>query len=148
MKPSTHYFKEAVVRDGVTYQHVVGLNEEYDWRLILDLSENPSWQFVSVRHPVVWHFARKKRGLFSHIRPCRCPFCRTRLRDWEDRFPDGRAVTVALPDKPRSLELWHDDETVCPGCGSRVGICHPDLSPALPAASRPRLTEGGRTVRK
>ena len=142
MKPSTHYFKEAVVRDGVTYQHVIGLNEEYDWRLILDLSENPSWQFISLKRPVVWHFAAKKRGLFSRVKPCRCPFCRERLRDCEDRWPDGKTTTVKLPDTPRSFELWHDEETVCPGCGARVGICRPDLSPALPSVRLPRLNEG------
>ena len=140
MKPSTHFFKEAVIRNGVRYQHVIGLNEEYDWRLILDLSDNPSWQFISVRRPIVWNSARKKRGLFSPR--IRCPHCSAVLYDMEDRYPDGRASTVLLPDKPRSFELWHDDEVLCPGCGARVGICHPDLSPALPSSARPRLNAG------
>lgn len=138
MKPSTHYFKESVVRDGVRYQHVVGLNEEYDWRLILNLSDDPSWQFVTVKKPPVCRFPTEKRGLSRLLdkrAKYRCPRCHARLNDCEDRYPDGNARFFCLPARPSSFELWHDDDAHCPHCRARLGINLP-MSPALPAPAR------------
>ena len=144
MKPSTHYFKESVLKDGVRYQHVIGLNEEYDWRLILDLSEDPSWQFITVKKPPICRFPDRRRGLAKLTKLLekrtvyRCPKCRTRLYDCEARYPDGSAHVFLLPSRPSSFELWHDDDAHCPCCHARLGINLPS-APALPAPKRAGL---------
>lgn len=138
MKPSTHYFKESVYRDGVRYQHVIGLNEEYDWRLILDLTGDPAWQFITVKKPPVLRFPKEKKGLSGLFRKrtvYRCPCCRARLKACEERYPDGDARLFSLPAKPASFELWHDDDLHCPHCRARLGISLP-ATPALPAPAR------------
>ena len=136
----THYFKEAVVENGVKYQHVVGLNEVYDWRLILDLAGDPAWQLVTLKRPPVCRFPGEKRR-FSLLRPkVRCPGCGNRMRECEDRYPDGVGSAFLLPSRPRRLELWHDDEAVCGHCGARVGMTL--RRPALPApAKKPSLAK-------
>ena len=138
MKPSTHYFKESVYRDGVRYQHVIGLNEEYDWRLILDLTGDPAWQIITVKKPPVLRFPREQRGLTGLFRKrtvYRCPCCHGRLKACEERYPDGEARLFPLPQKPASFELWHDDDLHCPRCRARLGI-NLLSTPALPAPGR------------
>ena len=148
MKSPTHFFKESVYRDGVRYQHVIGLNEEYDWRLILDLTGDPAWQFITVKKPPVLRFprgggpSRNTRGfmrLFVKKTVYRCPCCHTRLKACEDRYPDGQARLFPLPPRPSSFELWHDDDLHCPHCRARLGINLPS-APSLPAPGQPRLT--------
>jgi|GEM_PF-2792904 len=146
MKPSTHYFKESIVRDGVRYQHVIGLNEEYDWRLILDLTDNPAWQLVTVKKPSACRFPREKRGflrLFEKRAKYRCPHCHERLASCEDDYPDGRARLFVLPRTAASFEPWHDEETRCPGCGARLGVVLPSV-PALPTPARRDRLHAGR----
>ena len=138
MKPSTHYFKESVYRDGVRYQHVIGLNEEFDLRLILDLTGDPAWQIITVNKPPVLSFPRTKSGLSELFRQrtvYRCPCCHGRLTACEERYPDGEARLFPLPPKPASFELWHDDDLHCPRCRARLGINLPS-TPALPAPGR------------
>ena len=141
MKPSTHYFKESVYRNGVRYQHVIGLNEEFDWRLILDLTGDPAWQIITVKKPPVLRFPREQRGLTGLFRKrtvYRCPCCHGRLKACEERYPDGEARLFPLPQKPASFELWHDDDLHCPRCRARLGINLPS-TPALPAPGRQKL---------
>ncbi|MBQ4192919.1 MAG: hypothetical protein II650_01575 [Clostridia bacterium] len=128
----THYFKEAVVRDGVKYQHVVGLDEVWDWRLILDLSADPSWQLVTMRRPAVCRFPGERKKRVPRRARMHCPECGTRLYDCEDRWGAGMMDVLALPPRPSSFELWHDDECACPACGARIGL----------ARKRPALPEG------
>ena len=141
MKSCTHYFKQAVYRDGVKYQRTVGLNEEYDWRLILDLSEDPSWQFVTLNRPLFRPVPPepKRKGLFSgkRIVKYRCPVCRGRLHEVEERYPDpARPASLApLPPHPSPVELWHDDEARCPFCRTRLGVNRGGF-PALPSPER------------
>ena len=133
MKTYTHYFKQAIEKDGKTYQQVIGLNEEYDWRLILDLAESPSWQLITFRQPPVCRFPEKRHRRFRKKNALRCPHCRTRLTDCEARYPDGRVDLFLLPPKMRRVELWHDDETRCPHCGCRIGVNLKEKRAALPA---------------
>lgn len=143
----THYFKEAVIRDGVPYQHVVGLNELWDWQLILDLSEDPSWQLVTTRRLPVCRFPGERRPLFARRARYRCPSCSARLRDCEDRYPDGRMQVFALSPRPSSFERWHDDACRCPACGARVGLVRRTLDCRTPALPRPGIAAAGRTGR-
>ena len=135
MRTCTHYFKEPVYRDGVRYQHVVGLDEVYDWRLILDLSGDPSWTFVTVEPPAAPASSADPRGtggLFrSRKKKCRCPVCRGRLLACEERYPNGVSEIFPLSSRPQSLERWHDGTVRCPYCDARLGFTLPAL-PALP----------------
>ncbi|MBR4184122.1 MAG: hypothetical protein IKQ87_00015 [Clostridia bacterium] len=128
---NTHFFKEAVVLDGAVYQHVVGLNELWDWRLILDLSGDPAWQLVTVNRPPVCRFPGERRKLLARRARIKCPACRARLFACEERYPDGEMDVFLLPPRPSSFELWHDDACRCPECGVRVGLAY--RKPALPA---------------
>ena len=126
----THYFKEAVIRDGVKYQHVIGLDELWDWQLILDLSADPSWQLVTTSRLPVCRFPGERRSLFARRARYKCPSCGARLRECEERYPDGQMQVIALDPRPSSFERWHDDACRCPSCGARVGLVRP--KPALP----------------
>ena len=132
----THYFKEAVVRDGVKYQHVIGLNEVWDWRLILDLAGDPAWQLITVKRPAACRFPGEKRR-FSLFGPkVRCPVCGCRMRDCEDRHPEGVEAAIPLGPRPKSFERWHDEAAMCPSCHARVGLVLREQHPALPAPKK------------
>ena len=138
MNDCTHYFKEAVLLDGRRYQHVVGLNEVWDWRLILDLASDPKWQLVTMKKPIVCRFPGEKKR-FRRAKKLRCPRCGARMRELEEDRPERVSSLVLLPPSLRSLEPWHDEECRCENCGCRVGVCRPSLPALMPPKTRERV---------